>query len=265
VSRRALPSLLSPALAALLCLLVAACATAPLSGRAPRPDAVSVPGFVFTPDTFAFANLIAARHPRGDDVYAHYCFVLARGLRQFFGFARFDPTGPRLSPDAYVERVRAVTGRPPWAPTLTPDARVVIPGYANLREFSAAEERALKEGLGSSFWTLVHWTNWRVTFPVTAGGQEAVADEIMDELATGRLVQLLVTNLPKVELNHTVVAFEYRVTATGVEFGVWDPNEPDAPGVITFDRGQRHFYATRMFDTEPGPIRAFRMYYAWYL
>jgi hypothetical protein len=265
MSRRALPSLLRPALVALVSLLVAACATVPPSERVARPEAAAVPGFVFTPDTFAFANLIAARHARGDDVYAHYCFVLARGLRQFFAFARFDPASARLSPEAYVERVRAVTSRSPWAPPLSPDARVVIPGYANLREFSEAQESALKEGLGSSFWTLVHWTNWRVTFPVTAGGQEEVAEEIMSELAAGRLVQLLVTNLPKIELNHTVVAFEYRVASAGVEFGVWDPNEPEAPGVITFDRSQRRFYATRMFDTEPGPIRAFRMYYAWYL
>jgi hypothetical protein len=245
--------------------LLAACATVPSSEHAARPDTATVPGFAFTPDTFAFANLIAARHPRGDDVYAHYCFVLARGLRQFFGFARFDPAAPRLSGAQYVELVRAVTSRPPWEPSLPRDERVVIPGYPNLREFSTGEEAALKEGLGSSLWTLVHWTNWRVTFPVTSSGQEAVATEIMEELAAGRLVQLLVTNLPRIELNHTVVAFEYRATDAGVEFGVWDPNEPEAPGVITFDRSQRRFYATRMFDTEPGPIRAFRMYYAWYL
>ena len=60
----------------------------------------------------------------------------------------------------------------------------------------------------------------------------------MDELGDGRLVQLLVTNWPKIELNHTVVAYAYRVDGHGVEFGVWDPNEPDAPGVITFDRGR---------------------------
>src|SRR5262245_55221725 len=97
MSRRVLPSLLRPALVALVSLLVAACVTAPTTGRSARPEAAAVPGFVFTPDTFAFANLIAARHPRGDDVYAHYCFVLARGLRQFFAFARFDPASPRLS------------------------------------------------------------------------------------------------------------------------------------------------------------------------
>jgi hypothetical protein len=224
-----------------------------------------VPGFVFTPDTFAFPNLIAARHPAGDDLYAHYCFVLAKGVRQFFLFARFDPTAPRLPEEAYEARVRQVVAHSPWEPPLAPDDRVVIPGYRNLREFSEAEQAAVKRGLGTSFWTLVHWTNWRVTFPVTRNGQEAVAEEIVAELAAGRLVQLLVTNLPKIEINHTLVAYAYRATPNGTEFTVWDPNEPEAPGLVTFDRQERRFFAARVFDTEPGVIRVFRMYYSWFL
>ena len=99
----------------------------------------------------------------------------------------------------------------------------------------------------------MHWTNWRVIFPVTAGHQAGVAREIMDEIAQGRLVQLLVTNWPKPELNHTVVAYEFREDAAAIEFLVWDPNDPASPGRLTFDRQQSRFLATRIYDTEPGP------------
>jgi len=191
--------------------------------------------------------------------------VLARGLRQFFLFPRFEPAAPRLAREAYLERVRAVAAHPPWEPAPPADDRIVIPGYANLREFSRGEESAVKEGLGGRFWTLVHWTNWRVTFPVTGGHQAGVAREIIDELTAGRLVQLLVTNWPKPELNHSVVAFAYRAGAQGVEFLVWDPNDPSEPGVMTFDAEAHRFQASRLYDTEPGPIRAFRMYYSWLL
>ena len=108
----------------------------------------------------------------------------------------------------------------------------------------------------------MHWTNWRVGFPMTAAQQERVARETVAELRAGRLVQMLVTNLPKVELNHTVVAFGYRRSTRGIEFAVWDPNEPGAAGVVLFDEAGRRFWAERMFDTEPGVIRAFRMYYS---
>lgn len=244
--------------------LTAGCATV----RLERPSAESTAaasGFVFARDTFAFRNEIRARQPEAADLYANYCFVLAKAVRQFFLFARFDPTGPRLDHEGYLARVRQVVERAPWQRPVPPEERVVIPGYANLRDFSRGEEPAVKQGLGGRFWTLVHWTNWRVTFPVTAAHQESVAHEVMDELRAGRLAQLLVTNWPKPELNHTVVAFAYRDAPEAVEFVVWDPNDPDAPGVVRFERSRRRFWAERVYDTEPGVIRVFRVYHSWFL
>jgi hypothetical protein len=222
-------------------------------------------GFTFALDSFAFPNEVRARHFGADDLYANYCFVLARALRQFFAFARFDEAAPPLDHAGYVRRIRDVVARPPWKPALPPPDRVVIPGYANLRELSRAEEAAVKEALGSRFWTMLHWTNWRVTFPVTRAHQERVARAAMTDIRAGRLPQLLVTNWPKIELNHTVVAYDFAETPSGVEFVVWDPNEPSAPGTLTFERGARRFWATRIYDTEPGPIRAFRMYHSRWL
>jgi len=186
-------------------------------------------------------------------------------MRQFFQFARFEPAAPKLDGEGYLQRVRALAEHPAWAPALPPEARVVIPGYASLRDFSSAEPMAVKEGMGARFWTLVHWTNWRVTFPVTAGHQAGVADEIAAELREGRLVQLLVTNWPVPELNHTVVAFAFHERATDRVFQVWDPNDIDGPGTLTFDGAARRFWATNLYDTRPGPIRVFRMYYSRWL
>lgn len=245
---------------------LAACA-GPAQVLAPDARAsVAAPGFDFSRDSFAFPNLIRARYPAGaKDLYANYCFVLARGIRQFAQFARFDPAGPRLSHDEYVERVRQVAARPPWKPALPASQRIVIPGYAGLREFSRAEESAVKAGLNGRWWTWVHWTNWRVGFPVTRGGQEQVAQEIVAELGEGRLVQLLITNWPKIELNHTVVVYAYQVKGEALELTVWDPNNPETPGLITFDATEGRFWATSVYDTEFGDIRAFRMYYSWFL
>ena len=251
------------ALGFVVLLLTTACATATLPPvpTAPRP-AMAVPGFAFATDTFDFRNDIRERNPGSDDLYANYCFVLAKGLRQFFAFARFDPSAPRLDSDGYVQRSREVLARRPWGNTLPADDRITIPGYGNLREFSRSEGHAVKTALGARFWTLVHWTNWRVVFPVTRGHQAQVAQEIMQELAAGRLVQLLVTNWPKPELNHTVVAYRFQELPDGIEFTVWDPNDPSTPNLLTFDRQQDRFVATDLYATEPGIIRVFRMYYS---
>jgi hypothetical protein len=241
-------------------LLAAACSAV---GAAPaRSSAAVVLPFTFGADTFGFVNDVRAVNPDKNDLYANYCFVLARSVRQFYAFARFDPTSPRLDGAAYGERIRRVIAYRPWAPALAPDDRVVIPGYRNLNEFSRDQEPVVKVALGSRFWTFVHWTNWRVTHPVTGGHQARVAEAIAAELDGGRLVQLLVTNWPIPELNHTVVAYAYRASDAGIDFTVYDPNDIDAPGTISFVRASRRFWATDLPYTRPGPIRAFRMYYS---
>jgi hypothetical protein len=250
-----------------LALLAAACAPVPVPPAAVSvPDAASVSTFSFADDTFAFRNEIGARNPGVRGLYAHHCFVMARGLRQFHQFARFDPAAPRVDAAQYERLVREVGARPPWKPALPPEQRVVIPGYRNLREFSLAQEAAVKAGLGGPFWTWVHWTNWRVTYErLPEGHQAAVLQQIRDELAAGHLVQLLVTNWPKPELNHTVVAYAYRARPEGLELSVWDPNDAAEPGTVTFETSAQRFWATHVYDTEPGTIRVFRMYYSWFL
>jgi len=239
----------------------AACA-----GVAPLPAAIQEPTQApllrFGEDTFAFPNEVRALNPGREDLYANYCFVMTRGVAQFLKFARFDPGRPKLSQEQYDALVRQVVSRPPWQDELPPDERVVIPGYRNLHELSREQTQAVKSGLGSKFWTMVHWTNWRVTFPVSGSQQEVVAAQILSELRARRPVLLLVTNWPTPELNHGVVAYGYRDAGDAVEFTVYDPNDPGRSGVITFQRTPRQFWATQLFDTQPGPIRAFRMYYS---
>jgi hypothetical protein len=76
---------------------------------------------------------------------------------------------------------------------------------------------------------------------------------------------MLVTNWPKPELNHTVVAFAYRAGFRGIDLTVWDPNDPSQPGTVTFERERGRFFASHLYDTELGPIRAFRMHSSWWL
>jgi len=246
---------------AALVLASAGCVTAPpLAGelRVTPP----VPLIRFGVDTLAFRNESRSKNPDKPDLYANWCFVMVRAVTQFHRFARFDPSASQLSPEEYAERVRQVTTRAPWAPDLPPDDRVVIPGYASLYDFSRAEERAVKAGLEGRFWTWINWTNWRVIFPMPRAQQEGVARETLAELQGGRLVQWLITNFPTVELNHTALVYDYRVDAgQAIEFIVYDPNDPDAPGIIRFDLDDRRFVSTRVWDTSVGPIRAFRMYY----
>jgi hypothetical protein len=245
-------------------LVLAALATACTTAQpVPIPASAGPPSFAFGPDTFAFRNEIRERHPDAPPgIYANYCFVLGKGVRQFFQNARFDPEAPRVSHAEYAALVRAIAARAPWQGALPDAERTVIPGYPNLRAFSASEEAAVKEGVGGPVGTWFHWTNWRIALPLMKGHQAAIADDVAHELAAGRLAQLLVTNWPTPELTHTVVAYRFDDRRDRIEFTVWDPNDTDEPGTITFDRVAQRFWATRVYATRPGTIQVFRMYYS---
>src|SRR5205823_5138921 len=147
----------------------------PLSPVALSSPPDTLPRFRFGEDTFAFPNDIRSRDPHKPGLYANYCFVLVRGVRQFYNFARFDPALPKLDRRAYLDRVRQVVARAVWRDPLPPDDRVVIPGYRNLHDFSLENEALVKEGLGGRLLTWVHWTNWRIGLPVGPAHQGRVA------------------------------------------------------------------------------------------
>ena len=221
------------------------------------------PAIRFGVDTFAFANENRTIYRGKPDLYPGWCFVMARAVTQFQRFARFEPAAPRLTADEYAARVRQITARAPWREPLPARERIVIPGYGTLNEFSRAEEHAVKAGLTARFWSWIHWTNWRVAYPVLGAQQEGVARETVTELQSGRAVQWLITNFPTIELNHTVVVYAYRADSQHhIEFSVYDPNDPGVPGTIRFDPRARRFASTRVYNTRVGPIRAFRMYFS---
>ena len=249
-------------LSTVLILVSAGCVSAPaldIASQAAIPD----PIIRFGVDTFAFANENRVKYRGKPDLYANWCFVMARAVTQFHRFARFDPAAAPLTPDEYTTRVSQVTARPPWHAALPPDERIVISGYGSLYEFSRAQERAVKAGLTGRLLSWIHWTNWRVVYPMPRAQQEAVARETLAELQAGRPVQWLITNLPTLDLNHTVVVYGYRVDDRDtIDFIVYDPNDKALPGTIRFDVPARRFWAMRLYDVRVGPIRAFRMYYS---
>ena len=56
----------------------------------------------FGVDTFAFRNDSRIHHRGKPDLYANWCFLLARAVVQFQRFARFAPDEPRLPSAEYT-------------------------------------------------------------------------------------------------------------------------------------------------------------------
>src|SRR5439155_7163227 len=113
----------------------------------PRPPASARP-FVFHEDSFAFSNQLVWRYytdpatgktahmnAETPPTYSRHCFVVVRSARQFFQFARFDPRQPVADEASYRRMVQHVISLDPRR-DLSPEQKIVIPGYANLYAFS---------------------------------------------------------------------------------------------------------------------------------
>lgn len=238
-------------------LLAAACAGTP----AADPAAATRARFDLEHDAFAFANLVRAERPGWNDSFANYCLLIARSASQFYRFARFEPDQSPASPEEYARLVHEVMARPAWAPPADDAQRVGIPGYANLRDFSAAQERVVKEAFGSNVLSMMHWRTWRVGVDFPPEHQERLARELIDEVDGGRPVPLMITNFPHEDLlNHSVLVYDHRPGQQGTDFLAYDPNDPGSPLTLYYDATARAFWVGPLTYSQPGRIRAFRIY-----
>ncbi|MEW6304619.1 MAG: hypothetical protein AB1705_14180 [Verrucomicrobiota bacterium] len=167
----------------LFALLAAGCASSRTStANQPRP-------FRFETDSFAYANELILEY-RFDDAtgqrttlrrdpkpdYALHCFVVARAARQFFRNARFDPALPVADDTTYRRLIRQVV-QTSARRAVPEEKKITIPGFASLRDFSAAKEPLLKAECGGAWQSYAQRGNWRLVFPFSRAHQEKTAAE----------------------------------------------------------------------------------------
>lgn len=235
------------------------------------------PRFDFDLDTFAFANELVweyrfdeasgattARRRVPPPDYALRCFVLVRAARLFLHHARFDPAAEPASDDVYRRLVRAVLGRDPRRVS-EPAARVAIPGFAGLREMSVAREALLKAECGGAWRSYVQRSHWHIVVPVSRRHQDRTARELLEAVRHGGAPIVHLLRFPSLAINHGMVIFDGARTADGAEFLAYDPNQPERPGRLIYDRARRTFSMPATRYWRGGDLNVFEIFRRWYL
>jgi hypothetical protein len=231
--------------------------------------------FDFKRDTFAYANGLSWEYhvdpatggittkkvePPPD--FTHRCFAVSRMARQFFQYARFDASAPKLGDDGYRQAIEAVVERTPEQGHRY--GRVLIPGYADLRSFSKAKEALLKDATGGYMYSLFTFSNWRMVFPFSRAHQDDTARRLVAEVRLNRqpIVHLIHFDpFPVTELDHVVMIYAAHEESTGqIEFDVYDPNYDERPGTLVYDRAKRTFVfpATKYYND--GPLDVYEIF-----
>lgn len=210
--------------------------------------------FDFTRDSFAFANELhweyhfdsatgkttfSRRDPK--PAYAHRCFVLTRAARQFLYHAQFAPDAARTADhENYRRAIREVMSRNPRVPC-PPEARVIFPGYGNLREFSRDHERMLKANCGGAWQSYVLRSHWRMVFPISRAHQQRTAGSLLAGIHHGASPIIHLVRFPQLTINHGMILFAALASESGVTFQAYDPNQPVKPTEVSFDCSTKTF------------------------
>lgn len=250
---------------ALLATAALGCAVTPVpAGTAsPRP-------FRFASDTFSFVNeshwvyvrdpATGARVLTAQPVHlALHCAGVARAARQFLVHARFDPHATALDPAASLALARAVLARDPRA-TAAREPPIVIPGWPDLRSFSAAHEAALKDELLRDWRSVLPRGDWRIVVPFSPASQARTAEGLFREVRAGTPAIVRVFRFPVMTINHAVLLFAAAERDGDLEFQAYDPNDASAPITLTFDRAARTFLFPPRHYFDGGPVRVYEIY-----
>lgn len=210
--------------------------------------------FDFARDSFAFANELLweyksgaaagkmnfrKREPKPD--YALRCFVLVRAARQFLYHARFAPDQKTAGDETVRELIRRVVARSPRKPCAPAD-QIIIPGFASLREFSAAHEKLLKAECGGAWQSYVLRSHWRMVFPISRHHQARAAETLARVLSQNLSPIVHLVKFPSLTINHGMMLFDVTATGDALAFSAYDPNNPAAPVPLTFDRRTKRFF-----------------------
>ena len=255
------------ALLACLAAILTGCATSPPPSTSARP-------FAFEQDTFAYANELVwdyhfdehgkwvskPREPRPN--YTHHCFVVARSTKQFFLHARFDAQKPVADAQTYRRLIHQVVSS---SPSGTPPGgeRIVIPGYANLREFSRAQEELLKAECGGAWHSYFQHGHWRMIWPFTRYYQEKLAEQLRSDLEQNRAPVVHLVRFPSLTINHAILLFDFLTAENEIRFAAYDPNAPDKPVTLTYDRGSRTFSLPTNLYFPGGRVDVYEIYRNW--
>lgn len=229
--------------------------------------------FEFARDTFAFANELLWEY-QFDEVtramtfrkhepkpeYAHRCFVLTRVARQFLYHAGFDAAQKPADDATYHRLVRTVVGRNPRVVSETP---IIFPGFASLREFSAAKPKLLKAECGGAWRSYVLRSHWRMVFPISREHQKRTATALLSHIQDGFSPIVHLVTFPALTINHGMVLFDAVESGDGIEFAAYDPNIPAQPSKLIFHRGSNQFSLPANPYWAGGPLNVIEIFRNW--
>ena len=237
--------------------------------------------FRFDRDTLSFTNMTVFEYRGGHHVpsarredpaekkrrYTRRCFIMSRTALQFYKFARFAPDQKPPGDQELAHRLRVVCHMNPWKPELSEKERIVIPGYASLRDLSKSRALVLQQNIGLGWPTYVRIGNYRMFFLCYDRGYQVKTHRVLNGVMKehGFFVAYL-ADFPRLKINHSVLVYGKKPSAPGSDlehYITYDPNHPDGPRELTWSNSKREFSFQKDQEFPGGFTNVFQVYGKW--
>jgi hypothetical protein len=212
----------------------------------------------FDPETGAMAVRMADQPP----TYYHRCFVMVRATRQFFYHARFNPDLPPATTEVYRALIRRIV-RSNVRCQCAETERIVIPGFDGLRAFSRAHEPLLKALCGAPWESYFLRSHWRMIFPFPVWYREMMVRKLKTSLPKRDLTLVHLLQFPRITINHGIALFGFSESETAIEFDGYDPNIPEHPVKLIYEKQPRQFTFAPNRYWGGGPLKVMEIYADW--
>ena len=236
--------------------------------------APSIRAFDFERDTFAFPHELVWKYhfdadgkmtvSRSDPppTYYHRCFVMSRATRQFFYHARFEPDSPLADAQTYQKLIRKIVARS-VRQRCAESERIIIPGFNGLRALSKAHESLLKASCGAPWESYFLRSHWRMIFPVPMWYRKMMVKKLKASLPKRGLTIVHLFRFPHITINHGIVLYGFNETEQAIEFEAYDPNIPEHPVKLIYEKGTHQFTFAANRYWGGGPLKVMEIYCDW--
>ncbi len=236
-----------------------------------QPKKTAARSFDFATDTFSYSNQLsweyffdangkwvnAKRVPPPE--YSQHCFVIAHAAKQFFKHAQFDVNAPVADEKTYCRLIHEIVLGGDLRPA---SKKIIVPGYANLREFSRAQEKVLKQECGGAWRSYFQRGHWRIMLPFSRRNQERTSKKLIRALDEKGAIVVHVVRFPQLTINHALMLAGYRQKEKIIEFLVYDPNAPHEVSLLTYNRASCTFFLPSNAYFYGGKVNVYEIYRA---
>ena len=102
-------------------------------------------------------------------------------------------------------------------------------------------------------------------FPIARAHQARTAAQLSAALRHNCSPIVHLVKFPSLTINHGMVLFSGSETPRGFEFQAYDPNDPNRPAQLTFDRELQTFFLPANLYWAGGSLNLIEIYRGWFL